>query len=291
METRRLAGLVVVVALCFGMMTNHTHAAQAKNLIENGSFDIGETKPDGWRTNTWSGKGKFDYSFVARSDDHSVMLSSEEGGDLSWFQNVTVEPFSRYRLSGWIKTESVGGGTGQGALLNLHNMQGVKTKALVGTNDWTKVQCEFDTMNNSIQINCLFGGWGTAKGKAWFDDLKLEKIGTVTNESKTVESKVAIDTTQTFEPISKYIYGQFIEHLGRCIYGGIWAEMLEDRKFYFPVPAKRDIWRLTGAQARVLAASPWKVIGPEASVSMIETDAYVGNHTPQITPAGAKAGI
>src|SRR5579864_5634735 len=50
-------------------------------------------------------------------------------------------------------------------------------------------------------------------------------------------AEVTIDASQTREPISPYIYGQFIEHLGRCIYGGIWAEMLDDRKFYFPVPA------------------------------------------------------
>jgi alpha-N-arabinofuranosidase len=29
--------------------------------------------------------------------------------------------------------------------------------------------------------------------------------------------------------INPFIYGQFVEHLGRCVYGGIWAEMLEDR--------------------------------------------------------------
>ena len=58
-------------------------------------------------------------------------------------------------------------------------------------------------------------------------------------------STVRIDVTQTGEPISKYIYGQFIEHLGRCIYGGIWAEMLEDRKFYYPVTAKRLPGRCT----------------------------------------------
>lgn len=46
---------------------------------------------------------------------------------------------------------------------------------------------------------------------------------------------VNVDLTQQGEPISKYIYGQFIEHLGRCIYGGIWSEMLEDRKFYYPI--------------------------------------------------------
>jgi len=103
-----------------------------------------------------------------------------------------------------------------------------------------------------------------------------------------VAGTVTIDVTQTAEPISPYIYGQFIEHLGRCIYGGIWAEMLEDRKFYYPVPADGDIWRLTRAQARVLAASPWKVIGPETNVQMVEEDPFVGDHCPQLTTDGKR---
>ena len=110
--------------------------------------------------------------------------------------------------------------------------------------------------------------------------------------SKTVAGTVTIDAGRLSEPISPYIYGQFIEHLGRCIYGGIWAEMLEDRKFYFPVPADGDIWRLTRAQARVLAASPWKVIGPEENVCMVEADAFVGDHSPQLTAEdGTPVGI
>src|SRR5437899_2228291 len=35
--------------------------------------------------------------------------------------------------------------------------------------------------------------------------------------------------------ISPRIYGQFIEHLDRCIYGGVWAELLKDRKFLRPI--------------------------------------------------------
>ncbi len=103
-------------------------------------------------------------------------------------------------------------------------------------------------------------------------------------------AEVSVDASKIREPISPYIYGQFIEHLGRCIYGGIWAEMLEDRKFYFPVPADKEIWRLTREQARVLAASPWKVIGVGANndspVQMVKQDAFVGDHTPQINAPG-----
>ena len=40
-----------------------------------------------------------------------------------------------------------------------------------------------------------------------------------------------LDASKTAAPISKYVYGQFVEHLGRSIYGGLWAEMIEDRKF------------------------------------------------------------
>ncbi|MBN2270917.1 MAG: hypothetical protein JXN61_09905, partial [Sedimentisphaerales bacterium] len=84
---------------------------------------------------------------------------------------------------------------------------------------------------------------------------------------------ITIDVSKKAEPISKYIYGQFIEHLGRCIDGGIWAEMLEDRKFYHPVGAGK---------------SPWKPLGDTDSVKMAAKDAYVGDHEPEISvePAG-----
>jgi alpha-N-arabinofuranosidase len=107
-----------------------------------------------------------------------------------------------------------------------------------------------------------------------------------TAPGKPAVAEVSVDASKVREPISPYIYGQFIEHLGRCIYGGIWAEMLEDRKFYFLIPADKEIWRLTREQARVLAASPWKVIGPQGTVEMVKQNAFVGDHIPQITAPG-----
>ncbi|MBP7053615.1 MAG: alpha-N-arabinofuranosidase [Phycisphaerae bacterium] len=89
------------------------------------------------------------------------------------------------------------------------------------------------------------------------------------------------------KPISPFIYGQFIEHLGRCIYGGIWAEMLEDRKFYFPITAEYRPYRsLEDSPFPVVGASPWQIIGSADAVTMVEKDAFVGEHTPQIK-AGA----
>src|ERR1035438_7139189 len=95
--------------------------------------------------------------------------------------------------------------------------------------------------------------------------------------------EITIDAAQTGAPINPFLYGQFIEQMGRCVNGGIWAEMLEDRKFYYPVPAPGAVWKQTSTQATVLAASPWKVIGPPGTVQMMEKGVYVGGHSPQIT--------
>ncbi|HEX4412256.1 MAG TPA: hypothetical protein VH107_01420, partial [Lacipirellulaceae bacterium] len=95
--------------------------------------------------------------------------------------------------------------------------------------------------------------------------------------------EITIDASKAGPEINPFIYGQFVEHLGRCIYGGIWAEMLEDRKFYFPVT---DDYRPYGdapsATFPIVSASPWEVTGPAKTVSMVEEDAFVGEHSPRI---------
>jgi len=600
MCTRRITGLLIMV--CLGPAVGYCRGGQeGKNLIDNGSFErVKDDKPVGWETRNWSGNGRFDRVGTGRTGKASVMISSRAGADISWSQSVAVKPNTRYRLSGWIRTEELKPGSGRGALLNVHNVQSARTQAIKGTADWQQVSVVFNSgVNNDILVNCLFGGWGRSTGKAWYDDITLvelsdkplmfyaddsngrpyakdpdvvrfkgtyymyytmrwsdrgravgiatskdltnwtkageilpeeeyeknglaapaaivlagkihlfyqiygngpkdaichavstdgihftrdktnpvfrptgewncgraidadviehdgklllywatrdpayrvqmvgvssapldsdygrdkwkqlcdgpilkpklpwekscieapsvvkhggrlfmfyagaynnqpQQIGCAVSDDgiswqrlseypllpngaegrwnssesghpgvfvdddgsmhlffqgnndrgktwhlsrmsigwkdnepylvrpgdgrefhlrKTIQSKVTIDATRTSEPISKYIYGQFIEHLGRCIYGGIWAEMLEDRKFYYKVPADGPIWTRTGAGARVLARSPWKVVGRRDCVSMVKEGSYVGDWTPQIslpgdgTPAGIAQG-
>ena len=90
-------------------------------------------------------------------------------------------------------------------------------------------------------------------------------------EATAAKVTISIDAARVGEPISKYVYGQFIEHLGRCIYGGIWAEMLDDRKFFHPVGK---------------GESPWKAIGGREAATMVREAAFVGEHSPRITLAG-----
>jgi len=259
-------------------------AEPLENALPNASFEeAADGNPARWKPFSWAGSGEFTYAETGRTGRRSVMISSTKGGDVAWHTTVPVEPHSTYRLSGWIKTENVkraeGKKPGRGALLNLHNMQGIATPAVTGTQDWTRVEVLFDTGGqDSLQVNCLFGGWGLCTGKAWYDDVRLERVSW-----EDWKPTITIDAEKRGEPISKYIYGQFIEHLGRCIYGGIWAEMLEDRKFYFPITAKYDPYKkLQNTPFPVVGASPWQIIGPADSVTMIKEDSFVGEHTPRI---------
>ena len=93
---------------------------------------------------------------------------------------------------------------------------------------------------------------------------------------------VTIDTSKTGEPITKYIYGQFIEHKGDLINKGLWAEMLDDRKFFYPVTS-RDEQQSTPVQRWIR----WRPVGPDESVVMDRERPYVGDHTPLIKLEGA----
>src|SRR5580698_8283011 len=53
--------------------------------------------------------------------------------------------------------------------------------------------------------------------------------------SQTHIATATIVTSQTGTPISKNIYGQFLEHGGDIVNTGVWSEMLVDRKFFYPV--------------------------------------------------------
>jgi alpha-N-arabinofuranosidase len=92
-----------------------------------------------------------------------------------------------------------------------------------------------------------------------------------------------LEATKVGEPISRYDYGMFIEHLGNVINHGLWSEMLDDRKFYFPINSAEE--KEPGgnpARARFLKLKKWRPIGPDEFVGMDHDDAYVGEQSPKI---------
>jgi putative membrane-bound dehydrogenase-like protein len=111
-----------------------------------------------------------------RSGSNCLMVASERNTDSGVAATVRVQAGKRYRLSGWIKTANVEAARGDGVMLNIHG--GVRTAGVKGTSDWTEVSAEFDAGGEGeIVVHCLFGGYGAARGTAWFDDVQLVAIG------------------------------------------------------------------------------------------------------------------
>jgi alpha-N-arabinofuranosidase len=117
------------------------------------------------------------------------------------------------------------------------------------------------------------------------------------NAEPTVPQKlvVNINAQQAGEPISKYEFGMFIEHIGALVYRSLWSEMLDDRKFYFPItPAVPESQpRPQGGGFRGMQLRKWQPVGPENAVVMDKDRPFVGDQSPRIeldasTPYGIR---
>lgn len=95
---------------------------------------------------------------------------------------------------------------------------------------------------------------------------------------------VTIDGSQRAAAVTKYEYGMFIEPIGGLVARTLWAEMLDDRKFYYPVvPEALDKPPPMNAEGRPgVSYRKWRPIGGDNAVIMDTKDAYVGAQTPRV---------
>jgi alpha-N-arabinofuranosidase len=93
---------------------------------------------------------------------------------------------------------------------------------------------------------------------------------------------VAIDASKTGAPISKYIYGQFLEHGGNIVNEGLWAEMLEDRKFYNKVTSKQPEQLAAPGGWRRPKPRYWTPVGGDEVVATDTKYPYTGDHSPLV---------
>jgi alpha-N-arabinofuranosidase len=116
--------------------------------------------------------------------------------------------------------------------------------------------------------------------------------GQSSNESAPQPIAASIDVQQTSEPVSNYEFGMFIEHIGALIYRSLWSEMLDDRKFYFPINSQPE--EASGRPGfRGMQLRKWRSVGPDSAVTMDKEHPFVGDHSPRIdldssTPHGIR---
>ncbi|MED5586136.1 MAG: hypothetical protein VYB61_07260, partial [Verrucomicrobiota bacterium] len=147
------------------------------NLILNPGFEaVNGDLPKQWRVRNYGGSAKHRVVQPGRGGKgYALMIESENGANTSMHFDLKVKKRTSYLLSAWLKTE---GATGPGAQLNIHALPGQpRTTQVKGDSDWKKVSVRFRTDDRgTISINCLFGGWGSAKGKGYYDDIELIQL-------------------------------------------------------------------------------------------------------------------
>lgn len=152
------------------------------NLLTNPGFEDGTTDPDGWQRDAYLQVSNLTRDdAVKRSGSHSISIHSTSPNDARWIQTVAVEPNTVYELSGWIRTEDVQASpevVDAGANLSVMDTSGIRSEALLGTNDWTFRRIRFNSGDSTtVTIGARLGFYGgTTAGNAWFDDLRLAPV-------------------------------------------------------------------------------------------------------------------
>lgn len=103
-------------------------------------------------------------------------------------------------------------------------------------------------------------------------------IGGLALNGSAQQVTMQVDASKTGAPIAKDLYGFFSELLTNMYDHGLWAEMISDRKFFYPINSSPT---QTPPNSRRFDAR-WTPVGPDDDVVMDANDAYVGAHSPKI---------
>lgn len=118
------------------------------------------------------------------------------------------------------------------------------------------------------------------KIRSFFLILPVLFLGITASHAQSTTVEATIDASETHEPVSEYIYGQFVEHIGDIVNDGIWAEMLDSRKFYHPILQEKPEQEEGGFRA---PANRWIAIGPMGTISLDSSHVFTGEHSPRVT--------
>jgi alpha-N-arabinofuranosidase len=107
-------------------------------------------------------------------------------------------------------------------------------------------------------------------------------------QAKPAPVEVSIDVSRAGGTIHPFMYGMFTELLSNMFENGLWAEMLSDRKFFYPVDTTAQLAPRNSKRHQ----NRWRPMGEGGQVVMDSASAYVGRHSPRVLATGlAPAGI
>jgi hypothetical protein len=173
-----IAGCALMSSLALAQDKSPTaeqESSGSKNLLSNGDFTKGA---EGWEFHAYEQRGKMSIDENEKHGNKPSARIDHSGEDASkLLQTVTVEPETRYRLEGYIKTKDLlavkrDGKGGAGLFLD-GTWQ--KSQVLNKTKAWTKVWVIITTgAQTEVRVGAALD---SVTGTVWFADLSMVKIG------------------------------------------------------------------------------------------------------------------
>lgn len=151
--------------------------------IVNGSFEEYEgNRARGYRFHDQPGVVSFIDTSVAHSGRASLRFENFRAnphGHGRVMQEVTVKPYRCYRVSVWVKTESLQ----PASAFALHALTEDRALApqrfrIPETTDWVRLSFIFNSLNYE-RVRLYAGVWGARDGKFWIDDWAIEETGPI----------------------------------------------------------------------------------------------------------------
>lgn len=118
----------------------------------------------------------------------SLLITSKDPSDIAIVQKISLPPDSLWHISCWIQTENLNATdqtTTAGALhiRTMDNLSIAETPSIFGTSPWKKQEVLFRVpLSGQANVVLFYVGFGKGTGKAWFDDICLEKIADAPTE-------------------------------------------------------------------------------------------------------------
>ena len=246
--------------------------------LSDGGFESpnGNSFP-GWSWQDLPGTRTFADFSTKRSGSSSVRLQDftvgASHGNARIVANISVKPYRNYLLTVYAKSQDLSSSANILAL-GFSNVEGPSSLAheafgFRGTNDWTKLEVNFNSLRHS-EIGIYLGVWGGGSGTLWFDDAELQEIALVnvlrregTPLTVTSVDGHVLEEGVDYEPVADPL-------LGNVPYAGIYT------KYHTP-PSLQPIPGGGIAEGDTLLVSfyhPVMIYGYQVAASIVEPETY-----------------
>lgn len=205
-----------------------------ERTIKDPGFELA-TLDAAWEHCVFGAPASFESDAAVRhGGERSLAISASAPSDAALGQEIALEPRAWYRFRGFVRTQQLDPGSaptcGTFQIQRPHG-EGILAsgRSHRGDCDWSEVVLPFETpADGRVRVALFLVGFGRGTGRAWFDDLSLERFDAAGATIKVTKSPlIESDPKATISPMQ---YGQFIEYLCDLV-PGMWAERLCDGGF------------------------------------------------------------